>query len=440
MMQMKIVIIGLGTAAFASILAIRKIDRTSTITVLDKKPFDLQHSCGLPYAIEKKVSLEKLEHKIDAENLKVDILRETEATKIIPDKEEIQYYTKDHKIRTISYDKLLIDTGSIPFLPPIEGLNENPNVFSVKETKDIRKIESAIKDAKTASIIGAGAIGIETAYALKERGLKVSIIEALPSLFPRAVDEDVSNILESYLKEKGIDVLLNQKINRIENKKIILEGKDVKSDIIICATGVRPNIKLAIDCKIETSKNGIIVNKNMQSSIADIYAAGDCIESTNLVTNQKFSSQLATTAYKQGTIAGENICGKKAEYPGSISTFSSVIGDMEIACTGLNSSFAKTSGFDFVTGKSSSTDKPEWFDGNEKIAFKILVDKKTEKIIGAQAIGKNASARINTVSAAIYAGMKIRDFANIELCYCPAVSQTYDVMMQATEFVIRRLK
>ena len=437
---MKVVIIGLGTAAFSSMLAIKKLDKTADITVIDKKPFDLQHSCGLPYALEGKVALEKLEHSIRADRMNIKILSECEAINIDKNNKEVEYTNlKDNSQSKLNYDKLLLDLGSEPFFPLIEGLKDNENVFVVKNSSDVKKINNKLKSAKTAAVIGAGAIGIETAYALMKKGLKVTIVEALSRLFPRTIDSDISLILEEYLKSQGIDVLLNQKISKIDTNKISIADKGLTVDIIICATGVRPNIKLAHDLGLKTSQYGIIVDKHMHST-KDIYAAGDCIEATNIITGNKFESQLATTAYKQGTIAGENIAGKKTEYKGSISTFASAIGDTEIACTGLNSYYAKEAGFDIVIGKSIATDKPEWFGEQEKITLKILTDKKTKKILGAQAIGKNSSSRINVVSTAIAARMTLDNLSNVELGYCPAVSQTYDVLHQAVDLALRKIK
>ncbi len=437
---MKVVIIGLGTAAFSAMLAIKKLDRSAQITVIDKKSFDLQHSCGLPYALEGKVKLEQLEHSIGADKMNIKVLSECEAVKIDKNSKEIIYKSlKDNSESKVNYDKLLLDLGSVPFFPPIEGLKDNENVFVIKNSSDIKDINKKIKQSKTAAVIGAGAIGMETAYALTKKGLKVTIIEALSCLFPRAIDPDISSILETYLKENKIDILLNQKITKIDKNSIKLADKDLKADIIVSATGVRPNIKLAFELGLKTSQYGIIVDEHMQAA-KDIYAAGDCIEATNLITGNKFESQLASTAYKQGTVAGENIVCKSSTYKGSISTFASVIGDIEIACAGLNFHYAKESGFDFVIGKSISSDKPEWFEDSNKITLKLLADKKTRKILGVQAIGKNSSQRINVASTAITAGMTLDDLSNVELSYCPAVSQTYDVLHQAVDLALRKIK
>ena len=321
-----------------------------------------------------------------------------------------------------------MDLGSNPFFPPVTGIE---NSFTVYNTTDIRKLDNSIKKSKTAAVIGAGAIGLETAHALKHKGYDVTVVEAMPTLLPKAIDSDMSSVLE---RELDLNILLNSKVEKVENNKVFVGSKQIEADLIISATGVRPNIELAEKAGLKVSKNGIIVNEHLQTSDKDIYAAGDCAEIANLITGQKFPGQLASTAYKQGTIVGMNISDKESKYKGTISTFVSVIGNIEIASTGINSVQAG----DIIVGKSHSTDKPGWYDDKDKLTVKIIADKQG-KILGAQAVGKNAYMRINVVSTAIAAGMSLKQLSEVELAYCPAVSQTYDVLQQAVDFALRRL-
>lgn len=181
----KIVIIGLGTAGFAAALEIKKKDRKSEITIIDKKDFDLLHSCGLPYFLERKVdSLSKLKHDIKAGMMGINIMHNSKATKIDTEKKAV-FYEKDNEKKEIAYDKLIISTGSCPFIPPIDGIKGNNGVFTVSSSSDTEKLDNSIEKSKTAIIIGAGAIGLETAYALKKRGLDVTIIDMLDSAFPK---------------------------------------------------------------------------------------------------------------------------------------------------------------------------------------------------------------------------------------------------------------
>ena len=425
---MKIVIIGLGTAGFAAALAIKKKDRKAGITFIDNKPYDLLHCCGLPYALEGKLKIGNLKHGIGAERMDIDVISKAEVEDVDAKNKKITY-NKNNKNEDISYDKLIITTGASPFMP-IEGAKGN--VFTLSSAEDAEAIEKAIKNAKTAAIIGAGAIGLETAYALNKRGLKVVVIEMLSSLFPRAIDKDMSEILEEYLEKQGIRLLLNKKIEKIGKNKLILKNQQIEADLIIAAAGVKPNIELAKKAGIKTEK-GIVVNDKLECA-KDIYAAGDCIQTKSLINQDPYLAQTATTAYKQGTIAGINSVGGNEAYKGALSTFVSVIGDLEVAATGFNSHFAK----DAVSSKAKSKNKPEWFPGAADLTVKIIADKKG-KILGAQAVGKDAAPRINIISTAIKSDMSLKELSEVELAYCPAVSQTYDVLQQAADLLIRRL-
>jgi len=429
---MNIVIIGLGTAGFAAALEIKKKDRKANITIIDKKDY-LLHSCGLPFVFEGKVKIEDLKHKIKGMfNIKAD----SEATNIDFKNKEVEYKNlKSNRKEKIKYDRLIIATGSFPFVPKIEGI-KNKNVFTIHILEDIKKLKSALKNAKNIAIIGAGAIGLETAISLRK--LNVTIIEMLSCLLPKAIDEDISKILEEHLIKKGVKIILNKKLDKIKNKKIILDDKEINADVVIIATGVKPNLELIRNSDIKVGEFGILVNEKMETKIKDVYAAGDCIENYSLINKTNYPAFLANVAYKQGTIAGTNALGGNLHYDGSLTTFASYIG-IEIAATGFNSYFAKEYGYNIVIGKAKSKTKPEWYPNGKEITVKIIADSKTKKILGCQAIGDGAASRVNVVSAAIKAGFTLKDLSDIELAYCPAISQSYDVLQQAADIAIRKL-
>ncbi len=439
---MKIVIIGLGTAGFAAALAIRKVDRKAEIAIIDKKDFDLLHLCGLPYVLERKLhSFSKLQHDIHAKMMNIKVINRSLATKIDHDNRIVIYKNLgSNQENKISYDRVIISPGSYTFVPPIEGVDNNLYIHTVSNLKDTEKLDRAIEQARSAVVIGAGAIGLETAHALKKRDLKVTVIDMLPSTFPKSIDPDISKILEEYLKKKQIDLKLGRKLEKISKKKIYLDGEQIESDIIVMATGVRPRIRLAGDSGIPTDKSGIIVDERLETGIKDIYAAGDCITVDSIITKKKFPAWLATTAYKQGTVAGINAAGGDARFPGTTGAFVSVIGDMEVAAVGLNSLFAEKFGYDIAVGKSTGLDLPDWMPGGQELTVKVIADKQTKKIIGAQAIGKGAASRVNVVAAAIRAGMSLKRFSDTEFAYCPAVSQAYDVLSSAVDVALRKTK
>lgn len=429
-MLMQIVIIGLGTAGFAAILAIKKFSRDSEITVIDKKDY-LLHSCGLPFALEGKVKTGDLQHSIKNLNIK---LIKGEATNIEPKSKSV---TANNE--RIIYDKLIIATGALPFVPNIDGVKNNKKILTLHNIDDTEEIIKRAKTAKNIVVIGAGAIGLEAANALRNKKKDVTVIEALPQCFPKSLDRDMSQIVEEHINKKGIRLLLNEKIKKIDKNEIIAENKKIPYDLMIMATGVRANTKLAESAGIKTSAFGILVNEKLETNIKDIYAAGDCIQINNLINNKPWPSLLANSAYRQGTIAGMNAIGNNLTYKGTLTTFVSVLDELEIAATGFNSYFAKQYSYNIVEAKAAMRVKPEWFDDKKEIALKIIVNKDNKKILGAQAVGYNASSKINILSAAIQAGFSVNDLSNIELAYCPAVSQAYDIIHLVAELALRKL-
>ncbi|MBU0615127.1 MAG: FAD-dependent oxidoreductase [Nanoarchaeota archaeon] len=421
---MNIVIIGLGTAGFAAALAIKKQDRSAMITIIDKTG-KLQHSCGLPYALEGKMGFDSLAHDIGAERMNINLVVD-EVTGINIKDNDVS--TKD---KTYSYDKLIFDTGSSPMIPPIDIKSDK--IYTVWDIASTRRLEHAKGDV---AVIGAGAIGLETAMALKKRGCHVTVIDMLSSILPKAIDQDMSDIAITNL---DIDFKLGKRLISIENDQIKLEDETLTSDFIIMATGARPNTELAEKAGLKVNKQGIEVNEKMQTSDKDVYAVGDCAEVWSMINHQRYNPMIATTGYKQGTIAGINAAGGMAAYQGALSTFVTVLDNLEISATGFNTFFAEKSGYEVVIGKSRSYNKPSWFPGAEPISLKIIADKKTGKVLGCQAVGKDSSRFINVVSAAIAKEMTLQELSDVELAYCPAVSDCYDVLHQAVDLALRKL-
>ncbi len=435
---MKIVIIGLGSAGFAAALAAKKQDRNAEIVIIDKKDYDLVHPCGLPFYLEGKIKdINSLRHNLGLDRMNIKKHDNSEVIGIDVKDKKVIFKDKKANINTERYNKLIIAIGARPFVPPIPGIE---NAYKALDIKDVEKIKSKLENTKKAVIIGAGAIGLEKAIALKENGIKVTIIDIMKNILPNLIDLDISSLLEGYLKEEGIDVMLGKSIKKIEKDRVVMEDASIEVDMIILAAGVRPNLELLDDMQIEKER-GIIVDERMQTSIKDVYAAGDCIQSVSLINKKTFSALLATTAYKQGTIAGINAAGGKIEYDGSLGTFVSKIGSMEIAATGFNSEFAKKSGYEIVMGKAKAAIKPDWFPGSKKLTLKIVAEKGSGKILGAQAMGEEgAASRINVISTAIKSEMTLKELIGLELAYCPAVSDVKDVLLIAAELALRKIR
>jgi len=409
---------------------------------VDKKEFDMLHPCGLPYAIEGKLeSFEKVKHTLPdmgfTKILNHELIRVTPETKQIEAKN-----LENGKSLMLEYDNLIIATGSHALIPPIPGVKEllGKGVFTVDSYTQSFDLAEYSKKCKTAVVVGAGAIGLETAYALKKRELAITIVEMLPNALSKSLDPDMSKILEEYLKTNGINLMFDAGVEKVLGQDIVkgitVSGKELACDMVVLAAGVRSNTDFLAGSGIVTTKLGVVVNEKMQTNIPDIYAIGDCVQVKSLIDRRDWTMQLAVAAYKQGVVAGMNISGKKREYAGALSTFASKIGEIEVAATGFNSACA---GQNILIGKASGTTRPEWCTGGKDITVKLIVGKDSGKILGGQGVGyAGAAERINIVSTAIQAGLTLHGLSEVELAYCPAVSETYDVLMQAADNAIRK--
>lgn len=445
-----LVIIGFGGGGFSAALSARKADSNAKITIIDKKLYDIFSPCGLPFAIEGIIpTFEDLIHKVPTEQMGMEKLLRHEVVKIDTKNKILEVKNLENgEEKNISYDALIIATGGEPFIPQIIGTKEflGKGIYVVNNPENAREVAEVAKKSKNAVIVGAGAIGLEVAVALKEKGLNVVVVEMLTHAFPKSIDKDMSRILEEYLEKNEIKLLFNKRVEKIEGedrvKKITINGEEFPCEIVIMATGIKANISLAKKSGIEIGHlNAIKVNDRMETSIKDIYAIGDCAQVFSAINNQACLSQLATSAYKQGQIAGINAVGGNAIYQGTLTTFVSKIGKLEVASTGFNEYLAKEFGYEVIVSKAKGESKPHWFPGGKEIVVKIIADSKTGRVIGCQAIGEEGAGwRVNVVAMAIKMMASIQELANIELCYCPATSESYDVLMRACEFAMRRMK
>ena len=443
-----IVILGLGTAGFAAVLAARKTDRAAEITVIDDKTYDLMHPCGLPYAVEGVIdTFDKLKHPLHLEKMRVEHMHPFRAEKIDAAQQLVTAAPADGGDPvTVSYDKLLICTGAAPFAPPVPGLAEllGRAAFTVSTPGDAGALSAAAKPGMKAICLGAGAIGLETAAALKTKGLDVTVVEMLDGVMPRALDADMASILQQHLEEQGVRVVCGKRLESLQASDGKLESarigdEDIPCDIMVVAAGVRANTAIAADAGLTLGKTGIVINESMETSAPNIYAAGDCVQTKAIMDDRDFTLQLSTTAYRQGTVAGTNMAGGNATYPGITGAFVSMIGELEVAAVGYTAAFASELGYKPVFGKIKDTTLYDWYPGGAELTVKVAADAATGKVLGAQAVGvSGAAARVNVVSTAIAAGMDLEALSALEFAYCPAVSQAYDPLTKAVDLALRK--
>lgn len=440
-----IVIIGLGTAGVYATRWITTLNRDEEITIVERHKYESYSPCGIPFILEKRDDFSKLKHPFPRTK-RINVLLEHEATSIDTANKTVKLLNKkNNEIMEIKYDKLFFAAGAEPLIPKIKNVQEflNRGLFVVKTLEDADAIKEHItkNNVKDASVIGAGAIGLEVAHSLKSLGLNVHVFEMFPQPFPRVLDPEMAEIVKNEVEKTGIKVHLSSRVDEIVGENGNLKGVKsadsvIESQVVILATGVYPNTKI-LEGKVNMERGFILVNERMQTSDPDIYAAGDCILVRNFLDVSLMPVQLATTAAKQGIVAGINMAGFEAVYTGALGTFASAFGEFEIAAVGMTETQAKEK-FEVITSRAKALDRPEYA-GGEEITLKLVIDKKSGSIIGAQAFGRNASSKINVLSLAIRKRATIFDLSALEMAYCPKVSDLYDVINMAADLALRKL-
>lgn len=435
---MKIIIIG-GVAGGASAAArLRRLDETAEIIILERGEFISFANCGLPYFIGGEITDRNMLTLQTPSSFRarfnIDVRVFSEAIKISPDTKTVT--VKDlntGKTYEESYDNIILSPGAEPFKPNISGV-EAANVFTLRNIPDTLKIKSYIETAepRSAVVVGGGYIGVEMAENLAKAGLQVSIVELADHLIA-PLDFDMAADVHRYIKAKGIRLYLNNGVKAIDGSKVILQNGEISADMVIMSVGVRPETSLAKDCGIVLNSRGsIIVDSRMRTNIPNIFAVGDAVEVKNYVTKSAAFIPLAGPANKQGRIAADNIAGFESEYKGTGGSAVLKLFDMTIATTGLNEKSAEAAGIDFNKIYTYSASHASYYPGGNMMSVKILWDRKTLKIIGAQIVGfDGVDKRMDVIASAIRFGAKVTDLAELELCYAPPYSSAKDPVNMA---------
>ena len=435
---MKTIIIG-GVAGGASAAArLRRLDETAEIIILERGEFISFANCGLPYFIGGEITdrnmLTLQTPSSFMARFNIDVRVFSEAIKISPDTKTVT--VKDlNKGKTYeeSYDNIILSPGAEPFKPNISGI-EAANVFTLRNIPDTLKIKRYIETAepRSAVVVGGGYIGVEMAENLAKAGLQVSIVELADHLIA-PLDFDMAADVHRYIKAKGIRLYLNNGVKAIDGSKVILQNGEISADMVIMSVGVRPETSLAKDCGIVLNSRGsIIVDSRMRTNIPNIFAVGDAVEVKNYVTKSAAFIPLAGPANKQGRIAADNIAGFESEYKGTGGSAVLKLFDMTIATTGLNEKSAEAAGIDFNKIYTYSASHASYYPGGNMMSVKILWDRKTLKIIGAQIVGfDGVDKRMDVIASAIRFGAKVTDLAELELCYAPPYSSAKDPVNMA---------
>jgi len=448
-MPRRIVIIGAHAAGMDTASAARKTDRTADITLIADEKHVGYSRCGLPFVLGGQIpSFQSLIVFPLAffQMMKLNLKTKTKVTTINTANKTVETTDKTGKTETIPYDSLIIATGASPFTPPIKG-REKQGIHSLRTLEDGEKIDNAIKKgAKTAVVMGAGLIGLETAIALHERGLKVTVVELLPQILPAMLDADMAKMVHEMLQEKGISIMTGKGVEEFLGTErvtgIVAGGEQFNADLFVSAFGVKANTQLATNAGIALGETKMLkTSVKMETSIKDVYAVGDCAESTHIVTQKPTVAQLGTVAVRQGKVAGINAGGGYALFTGVLGSAVSRLFDTDVGVTGLTEFFARKAGIETVTGTIASKTKADYYPGALPIKVKLVVEKESQRIIGAQIIGgEEVTQRINAISFSIQKQMTVRELAKADTAYAPPLCETWEPLVLAAEMVLMKLR
>jgi NADPH-dependent 2,4-dienoyl-CoA reductase/sulfur reductase-like enzyme len=366
--------------------------------------------------------------------------------RILHEVEEIDLTRRQVRVRQIDsgrvgwepFDQLLIATGASPFRPDVPGA-EAQGIYGISTLQSGIEVRKMIdqESPQRAVIVGGGYIGLEMAEALVLRGLDVTLVEKIPQVMG-TLDPDMGALVSDALRKIGVTLYLEESLQSFEVghghvQAVVTDQRTLPADLVILGLGVRPNSTLATEADIPLGeKGGIKVNERMQTEVAGVWAAGDCVESFHLVSRKPFYIALGTVANKQGRVAGINLGGGYATFPGVVGTAVSKVCAVEVARTGLQESEIQRLGWEYVSAKIDSKTRAGYYPDAGAITVKVLAERDSGRLLGGQIVGiEGAAKRIDVLATALHAGFTVQDMINLDLSYAPPYSPVWDPVLIA---------
>ena len=456
-MPKKVVIIGGVATGMKTASRLRRLDAEAEITVLERGTQLSYGACGFPYYLSGEVSdFSQFDHTPqnvlrDSSYFKtykgITALTGCLVTSIDRAGKKVIYKDSSGVENTISYDKLVLGTGSTPVKLNIPG-SDAQGIHSFWFPWEVLAVEREIKErhVSAAAVIGAGFIGMEVAEALAKRGLMTSVIEMQPQVMPQLLDREMADLLLKPLKKAGLRLHLGEKTVAFKTENgcvsaVVTDRQEIPAQLVIVAIGVRPNVELARACGIKLGASGAIaVDAFLRTSDPDIYAGGDCAENTHRVSGAKVFAPMGSTANKHGRVIAGNIAGMSLKYPGVLGTGICRLFDWTAGATGLNERTAKSAGIDFEAVVVPGNDRLPYMPGNSSIVLKLLAEKATHRVIGAQVLGRgDVAKRLDTLVAAISLGATLEDLSALDLAYAPPFNGPIDNIATAANVLGNKL-
>ncbi len=436
-----LVVIGGGGAGLTAALTAKKLNWDANITLLSKNKLTYS-PCSLPFVLGGEIhSFESIAHDLKT------ICDKSHINCIIDEAVEIKLKEKKvsaKKEGDFPFKSLVIATGGRPRKLDISGADLK-GIYTLQSIEDGKNIKKKAGESTNAVVVGGGAVGVETATALRKMGLDVSIVERCDQLFGHCFDKSYSDIIQKTLEDEGITVLTGKSTNGFNGEKgvksVNVEGEDIPADLVVVGVGLIPNGELAEKAGIKTVKGAIQVDGWMQTNVRGVYAAGDCVLTRSLVTGQPMCSQLGTSASRQGKIAGSNAVGCYTAMEGVLNSMVLKLFDMEIGRTGLTESDARCMEIPIISGKIKTTTKPQYFPGVEDLYVKLVFKEINRQIIGAQIVGggEGVADKIDLCAYAIQKNSTIDDLMKIKYCYTPPLAPVNNAVVDAAENAHRKI-
>jgi len=401
-------------------------------------------ACGIPYWIGGTVRTEAALIARTPERhraMGIDVRMRTEVTGIDLARRTLTWRDLDGGgAGSEPFDELVYAAGSVPMRPPVPGIDA-AGVYGVQVLDDGVALRAELESTRvrTVVVVGGGYIGLEIAEACRVRGLQVTVVDR--SATPIGTfDPDVGEFIAAAVREVGIELVRSDEVVAVDvgpggraRAVLTASGRELPADLVVLGLGVRPNVRLAREAGIPLGiSGGIAVDARMRTEAEGVWAAGDCVESVHRLSGQRMVVALGTHANKQGRVAGINIGGGYATFPGVIGTAITKVCDLEVARTGLSSQEAQAAGYSFVTASVDSTTKAGYFPGAQPIRIKMIAERRSGRLLGAQLVGRSESAkRIDTLAACVWNEMSVDQILSLDLAYAPPFSPVWDPVLIA---------
>jgi len=450
-MAKRLVVIGGVAAGPKTAAKARRCDSEMEIVIYQEEDDISYAGCGLPYYIsgvikDREELISRTPGKFAQDGIK--ILKNRKIERIDLQKSTVSGRSVGSGATfTDHFDRLVIATGAYPIRPKIEGFDLR-NVFYLRSIFDadtiLKQIQS--KDIRNVVIAGGGYIGLEMAESLVQVGKNVTIVELAPQILT-LFDEDFASVLQQYLEKKGVKVFTSEGIQTLRGKegkvtRVQTTTREIEADAVLMSLGIRPDVELAKQAGLKIGETGAIwVNEKMETSAEGVYAAGDCAETTHLITRKKVWVPLGSTANKQGRVVGINVCGGNAAFPGIMGTAIFKTFDFNVAKTGLNMREAEKEGLHPLQAVVRGYDRAHYYPGGKESTLKVIAEKGTGRILGGQAVGEGPSDKfIDILAMALHGKMTCQQLASVDLAYAPPYSPALSPVIVAANVLMNKLE